>query len=184
MVASAIFTMLTAGVITSHLFGLKMLGISQTVVGGTDASRRAIGLLMADIRAAKTLKVGQGSASTFTEVSAYTLQQGSAIQLYTNSSANSYIRYYLDSSGTNLMRLATGETTPTLVAPCLSTNNVFTCEDYLGNVTSNRQCGFVVGVNLQFAQLGSPPVVFGSNSSLYYYNSFALQIKVCSRSPD
>ena len=184
MVSSALVTILVAGVITCHLFGLKMLGISQTVVGGTDASRRATGLLMEDIRSAKSLLVGQGNASSFTEIAACTLQQGNAIQIYTNAGTANYIRYYVDPDTTNLVRVTSGGGAQETVASSLVSNNVFTCEDYQGNIASNRQSSFVLGVYLDFSQLGTPAVLFGTNASVYYYNSFAVQLKMCSRSPD
>jgi Tfp pilus assembly protein PilW len=181
LIASSIHVLLLAGVISGHLAGLSMMGISQSGLSASDECRKVNNLLTADIRAAKYIMIGQGTSTTFTEVAAASPQQGTAMQVCATSDTNAYIRYYWDSADNGFKRIAKGELTPMIVAKYVGTNTIFTSEDFAGNVAVNRQSGTVLGVNLQFYQIDNPPVLIGPTN---HYNLFSLQIKICSRSPD
>jgi len=58
MVAMSVFVLLLGGVVVANLCGLKMLVISTTKLTATEAARKAIGKLTDEIRASKSVYVG------------------------------------------------------------------------------------------------------------------------------
>jgi hypothetical protein len=181
MVASSVFLMTIAAILTSHVFGLRLLEMSQSRLGASDSSRKAITWLNSDLRSAKSVLIGTGSSSTFTEDGAKATQSGTAIQIYPSTDTNVYVRYFLDSSDNKLKRMTNGATTNMVVATSLIYGDIFTGEDFLGNVISNRQNAFILGVNLQFSKLQTSDMPVSSTN---YYTSFNVQLKVAARSSD
>jgi hypothetical protein len=189
MVASSIFLLVIAGVISSHLFGLRMMEFSQTRMGANDNSRKAISLMLSEVRAAQSVRVGQMSGTNFVEASPYSAQKGKALQLYYTNDTNVYIRYYLDTTDkvyTNAFkRLAvpgnTNDMGERLLAYSVTAADIFSFEDYAGNTVSNRQTLCVLGLNLQFYQLNNPTILIGPTN---YYTSYSVQAKICLRSSD
>ena len=61
----SIFSMVSAGVLVGHLFGMRLLEATLPKLGTDQESRRALGILMADIRSAKILRIGNGNLGSF-----------------------------------------------------------------------------------------------------------------------
>ena len=61
MVTMAILMVVLAGVLTSHLFGLRMFEITKAKLGASDQARVAIQRLIGEIRSAKTVRIGNGN---------------------------------------------------------------------------------------------------------------------------
>src|SRR5438045_3223946 len=75
MVSVAIMALVMTALITSHLFGLRMHELSKVKLGLNDESRAAVSLLTAEIRAAKSVRLGTGTLSSFIEVPINTPEQ-------------------------------------------------------------------------------------------------------------
>ena len=147
MTGTAIFLMVSGGVLVGHLFGMRLLEVNGPKTGSDQESNRALGVLIADIRSAKLLLIGNGTAASFSSVNRNTTQAGNAIQLYPSTDTNVFIRYFWDAG--DLKRTSSGGP-GTLVAHSISNSLVFTAEDYVGNVLTNFQNNSLVGVNFQF----------------------------------
>jgi len=177
MIATSIFSLVSAGVLVGHLFGMRLLEVTRPKLGTNQESRRALGLLMADLRSAKILRIGNGDLVSFTSVVINTTQQGNAIEIYPSTDTNVFIRYFWDASDQKLKRTLDGALA-TSVAHSISNSLVFSAEDFAGNVLTNFQSNCLVGVSLQFYELENPKVSIGPGQ---YYESYQLQTRLMRR---
>ncbi|MEW6305708.1 MAG: hypothetical protein AB1705_19695 [Verrucomicrobiota bacterium] len=173
MVAMSIFLFVIGGAISAHVFGLGMFGITQVKLAATDSARKTINLLGTDIRSAKDINIGTGSATSFTAVKPEVTQEGNALQIYPTTDTNVFVRYYVDSDK-KLWRMPRGEA-PALVVGGIKDPKVFTFEDFAGNTLTNLQNNFVVGVSFDFFELTDPKVPIGPGR---HYQSYHLQTKI------
>jgi len=180
MIATSIFSLVSAGVLVGHLFGMRLMEVTMPKLGTDQESRRALGLLMADIRSAKILRIGNGDLGSLTDVGINATQQGNAIEIYPSTDTNVFIRYFWDAGDQTLKRTLDGALA-TSVAHSISNSLVFTAEDFAGNVLTNFQSNCLVGVNLQFYQLENPKVPIGPGQ---YYESYQLRTRLMRRAPD
>lgn len=169
MVTTALLLMVVAGMLTGHLFGIRMFQITKAKLGASDDARRAVSELVNDIRSGKLIKVGTGTISSFTEVGLNAREAGSAIQIYGNATnTNLFVRYFLDSDN-RLKRTTNGSTAVSVVASFVTNSVIFTSEDESGNVISNNLNNRVIGMTLQFYQIQYPIVKVGPGNFYEYY---------------
>jgi Tfp pilus assembly protein PilW len=179
MITMAIFGMVVAGMLSLHIFGLKLNRMVDVKLQATEDSRRALGRLVTDIHSAGVVKVGTGDASTFSQAAFNTAQQGNAIQIYPiKTNTTHFVRYYLDTSDNQLMRLDSASTTPAFVSGWVTNTQIFSSEDFSGNVLSNNFNNRVIGIDLEFYRLDNPSIQFGHGS---YYDFYRLQTRVTRR---
>ena len=179
MVTLAVFGFVVIGVLGLHIFGLKLNKMVDVKLQATEDSRRALSRLVSDIHVGGVVKVGAGTATTFTEVGFNAAQQGNAIQIYPiKTNTTKFVRYYLDASSKQLMRLDSAVGAPVFVSGWVTNTQVFTSEDFSGNVLSNNFNNRVIGVDLEFYRLDNPMIHFGHGS---YYDFYRLQTRVTRR---
>jgi len=169
LISSAILSMIVLGAVTAHLVGINMYQMTKAKLGASDEARSAVSKLVDEIRAAKTLRVGNGGLSTFTQAADNTPQIGNCVQIYMSTNTNNFIRYFWDSSDKILKRTTNGSTAAQVVANFISNNLVFSAEDHLGNVITNPQNNRVIGMNLEFFQIQYPIVTIGPGGLYDYY---------------
>lgn len=168
-VSMAIIILVIGGVISSHIFGLKLNEATRAKLSASDAARNALGKLTGDIRSAKTIQIGSGTYSAFSPVNFGTTQQGSALRIYPTTNTNSFVVYYLDSSDTKLKRASTTATTPVIIAEYLTNSIIFSSESYNGTVLTDNQNNRVIGINLRFYQIRYPITTIGNGGYFDYY---------------
>lgn len=179
MVTMAIFGMVVVGVLSLHIFGMKLNAMVDVKLQATEDSRRALGKLVNDIHSAGIVKVGTGDATKFTEAAFNTAQQGNAIQVYPiKTNTTKFVRYYLDNNNNQLMRLDSASGTPTFVSGWVTNTIIFSSEDFSGIVLSNNLNNRVIGIDMEFYKLDNPMISFGHGS---YYDYYRLQTKVTRR---
>lgn len=181
MVSVSILSLLLLGFIQAQIFGLRYDAAVLSKLGATDQSRIGLGLLMAEIRSAKSYKIGTGSYSSFTEAADGTAQQGTALQIYGTMATNVFTRYYLDDTSKELRRMVTGSSNYMVIAESLTNTVIFTSEDFKGTVLNENNQNQVVGVMLQFYQYKYPLTAVGPGQ---YYDYYKLQFKVARRAFD
>ncbi len=178
MIALSILTMVLAGILSSHLFGVKMLEITKAKLGASDGARKAISTLISEVRSAKIILVGTGNQGSFTEVVDGYPQQGSAIQIYGSTNTNSFVRYFWDSTDKILKRAVNGGSAVSVVAQSLTNSLLFTSEDFTGTIITNNQNNRVIGVVLQFYQIQYPIILVGPGN---YYDFYQLRTRITRR---
>lgn len=178
MITMAILLLVLAGVISSHLFGSRMLEITKAKLGANDEARRAISWLVEEVRTAKMVKIGNGGLGSFREIPLNTRQEGTAIQIYATTNTNNFIRYYWDASDHRLKRTTNGAVAVSIVANSITNHNIFTAEDHLGNVLENNRNNRVIGLTLQFFQIQYPIIHIGPG---HYYDFYQIRTKITRR---
>lgn len=181
MITMVTVVIVVGAVLASSMYGMRMLQIVKPKLGASDEARRAISLLTDEIREARSVKLGSGSVSTFTEVAPFSQQVGNAIQVYPSTDTNRYIRYFWDGADMKLKRTTNGTTATYVVANCVSNQNsefVFRCQDALGNTLSNNFNNRVIAMTLQFYQIEYPVMPVGPG---HYYDFYQLRAKITRR---
>jgi len=168
-VAMAVIMLVIGGVISSHIFGLKLNEATRAKLSASDAARNAINKLVADVRSAKSIQVGNGTYAAFTALADGQIQQGAALRIYPTTNTSSYIVYYRDNSDSTLKRATTSAPTPRVVAEFLTNTVVFTSENYDNVILSDSQNNRVIGVSMQFYQIQYPVVTVGQGGYFDYY---------------
>jgi len=170
--------MILAGMLSAHLFGMRMFEITKAKLGANDEARQAISLMMQEIRSGKLVKVGSGNLTTFTEVPVDTPQRGSAVQIYPTASTNQFVRYFWDEESQKLKRTTNGSSSVSIVANSITNNIVFSAEDAVGNVLTNNENNRVIALTLQFYQIQYPIIKIGPGE---YYDFYQLRTKITRR---
>lgn len=165
----AVIMLVIGGVISSHVFGLKLNEATRAKLSASDAARNAIGRLVGDVRSGKSIQVGNGTFSAFSPVADGSTQQGPAIRIYPTTNTNSFIVYYRDSSDSCLKRAETAAPTPKRVAEFLTNTVLFTSENFAGSILTDNENNRVIGVDLQFYQIRYPITTVGPGGYFDYY---------------
>jgi hypothetical protein len=177
-VTMGLFIFVIAGVISSHMFCLRLFQVIKPKLTASDEARATVAKLTEEIRTANNIRIGSGTLSSFAEVSANAPQIGSAIQIYPSTNTNTFVRYYWDASDSKLKRSTNGASSAWVVANSVSNQLVFTCEDFAGNVLTNNSNNRVIGLNLQFYQIQYPAVTVGPGGT---YDFYQLRTKITRR---
>ncbi|MBI4663659.1 MAG: prepilin-type N-terminal cleavage/methylation domain-containing protein [Verrucomicrobia bacterium] len=178
MIASSILALVLAGVLASHLFGVRLIEITKAKLGASDEARRALSKLAGEVRSAKMIKIGDGNSSGFSEVADGLAQKGSALQIYPSTNTAVFVRYFLDGDSQRLMRVTGDDQSSSVVANCITNSQIFTSEDYAGNILTNNQNNRVIGLMLQFYQIQYPVIQIGPGN---YYDYYQLRTRVTRR---
>lgn len=175
MVVATLATLVLGGVIYAHMVGLRLFSYTQAKLGGNDDARNTAARLIDDIRSAKTVRVGNGSATSFTECATNSLQRGNALQLYPRRGSSNYIRYF--QADDTLWRISPSNA-PTAIAKYVTNRVVFNAEDFNGVTLTNNENNRVIGVNLQFYQVQYAGAKLGTNQ---FYDYYQVRTKVTRR---
>jgi Tfp pilus assembly protein PilW len=181
MVAMSIFSLVTIGLVYTHLFALRQDELANSKLGASDSSRRGFSLLADDVRAAKMWQVGNGNQSTFTPIANGTAQQGTALQINLTTDTNSYILYYFDTATCELRRRKSGLTGSKLIAQNLTNTMYFRAENHRGAVQTDLSHKGVINVAMQFCQYQYPLTRVGPG---YFYDYYKMEFRLASHIPD
>lgn len=178
LVTMAIIGFLTAALVGTHLFGLRMYELTKAKLGASDEARAAVSKLVGEVRGGKVIRIGTGGLASFMEIPINTAQRGNAIQIYPTTNNTPFIRYYWDTIDRKLKRTTDGASSVQVVANSVSNEMVFTSEDYRGTILTNNENNRVIGLTLQFYQLQYPVVSIGPGN---YYDFYQLRTKITRR---
>ncbi|MFM8468655.1 MAG: PilW family protein [Limisphaerales bacterium] len=178
MISMALMTMVLGGVIYSHVMGGRLMQLTTAKLGANDSARKAFGKLQDEIRAAKTIKVGDGSATTFVAATNGSALQGRSLQNYPRTNTGWWIRYFSDTNASELRRVTSSNSTPQLIASYVTNAILFSKEDYLGSTLTTDTGNCAINVRLQFYQLSYPMTKIGTNNFFDYYQ---LQTRITRR---
>jgi hypothetical protein len=169
MVTMTLVMIVMAGVIYGHIAGLKLYGLTRAKLGASDAARSALSRLLEEIRSARMLQVGNGTAASFTSIPEGYAQRGNALMLYPTLNTNQWVRYYLDPASSKLLRIDQDDAKPLVIAEYVSNQVVFAAQDFQGNVLSNYFNNRVIGVDLEFYQVQYPITPIGTPGAYFDY---------------
>lgn len=179
MVTMSLVMIVMAGVIYGHIAGLKLYGLTRAKLGASDAARSALSRLLEEIRSARRVQVGMGTATSFTTIEEGNAQRGNALLLYPTLNSNQWVRYYLDPASARLLRVDHDDVRPQVIAEYVTNYLVFAAQDYRGNVLSNYFNNRVIGVNLDFYQVQYPITAIGTPGA--YFDFYRLTTRATRR---
>ena len=178
LISCSLMMVVLGGVIYSHLMGAKLMQIVAAKLGASDGARKAFGKLQDEVRAATTIRVGNGSATAFAVTTNGGPLQGRSIQIYPTTNQSWWIRYYYETNLSELRRVTSSNATPQVIASYVTNAVIFAKEDYLGNTLTADTGNSALNVRLQFYQLSYPQTKVGTNN---YYEYFQLQSRITRR---
>jgi len=178
LISVGLMVVVLGGVVYSHLMGARLMQIAAAKLGASDSARKAFGKLQDEIRAATTIQVGSGTATSFTAATNGGPLQGRALQLYPTTNQNWWIRYYYETNLSQLRRVTSSNSTPFVMATFVTNAVLFSKEDYLGNTLTMDTGNSALNVRLQFYQLTYPQTKVGTNN---FYEYFQLQSRITRR---
>lgn len=178
LVTMTLTTFVVGGVVYSHIMGGRLMQFAAAKLGTSDSSRKAFSKLQDEIRAATTIRIGNGTATNFTAITNGASMQGRAIEINPTTNNNWWIRYYYVTNASELRRVTSSNNTSQLIASYVTNAVLFSKEDYLGNTLTADTGNSTVSIRLQFYQLTYPMTKVGTNN---FYESFQLQTRITRR---
>lgn len=173
-----IMVLAIGAVLAAYIYSIKMTQFTRPKLGASDEARQAISLITDEIRSARSIKIGTGTLSSFTEVGAFSAQVGNALQLHPTTNTSQFIRYYWDSADKKLKRTTDGASSSFIVANSVSNQMVFTAEDFKGNTLSNNYNNRIISMTLNFYQIQYPITAVGPGN---YYDYYQLRARITRR---
>lgn len=153
MIALTVFVILTLGVISANIFGLKMFQIATVKLAATAGVRKAMGRMTDEIRVGKSTLVGSVSNGVFAAHINGEQQSGTGIIIYPTASSTAYTLYFVNPADLSFRRtvvsgVGASNTVTTVLASQITNAVVFSAQDYLGNILTNSQKNQVIHVRL------------------------------------
>lgn len=169
MIAMALFGMMLAGILSVHLFGMRLYRITETKLSAAASARKALNQVRDEIRTGKILIVGNGDDKSFKPITNNLSQIGNALQIYATTNTNSFVRFYLDDADDALKRVYSASNEVDVIASYITNRVIFSAEDFQGRVLTNNQNNRVIRMMLDFYQWEFPIVTAGNGSAMYDY---------------
>jgi hypothetical protein len=155
-----------------------MFNITATKLSASAGARAALNRMRDEIRSGKTLYVGMGNSTGFTNTAANTPCQGNALQIYPTTATNVFVRYYLDAPAQKLKRVANGGSKAETISSYITNQVAFYAEDYAGNILTNEQNNRVIRLSLEFYQWEFPVAQAKVGA---FYDYYHLQTRIARR---
>lgn len=176
--ATTILMLVVGAVVSFNLWGLAMSARSQIWLSAGEDARNSLRMMHGDIRAAVTIQVGSGNSFGFTNVGMTNLQVGNALQIWTNTDPNNWIRYFYLSNTlyrTNCIDSNTPGDLKIVSANSITNDNpsgfIFALQNYQGQTLSNVTTTPypMVNIYLSFTQLNHPQITIAPGNPVDFY---------------
>ena len=168
------------GVIALQLSTMRNANLVMTKLSAATGARQVLNAIRDQVRCAQQVSVGtyvRGGNPAFTVATNGAVQQGNALQIYSDSTGTNYSTYYLDTTLTTNTLFSVNNGVFTSLAKYATNYNCFFVEDYQGNVQTNFINNPTIHVVLQFRQFEYPGVSGGGDT----YNNYRLETRVSRR---
>jgi prepilin-type N-terminal cleavage/methylation domain-containing protein len=152
MITLTLFLMLVGGILSSHLFGLRMSGMTEAKLSASTSAREALGRITGEIRSCDSTWVGNVRNGLFTEIGAGRPQIGSALLVQPTTNAAQFIVYFVNADDHTFRRTTSQMGSTTILARSVTNDVVFYSQDYAGNVLTNKLNNRVIHLCLEFFQ--------------------------------
>lgn len=153
MVTVAILIILVGGMVSTHLFGLKMFQLEQIKLNASDEARRIVGVLMDEIHSCDSFQIGTFTNGTFTSLPLNAPQIGPALIVYPTTNMANYIVYFVNTNDQKFRRATSVKGSLRVLAQSVTNStDLFRAQDYAGNLLTNLQVNTVLHVKLEFYQ--------------------------------
>ena len=158
LIAMAIFVLVVGGILTAHIFGLRMFQLNEKKLNTTEWSRDTFGKFADEVRSAHDLMIGNYT-NGFEGLLDNEPQQGNALLIYPTTSTNKYIIYYVGDNpsviGDTIFQRITEQNNSTVILAHFLTNTmVFSGKSFAGDLLNSTTSGTnsVIHLTLEFYQ--------------------------------
>jgi len=153
LTAVTIFTIVVAGIVFAHLYGLSMFRYTETKLYTTDHVRATIARMADEIRACTKTSICTVTTNDFVSLLDGERQEGAALLIYPTTSTSNYIAYFVNPADATFRRTTSLPDSAVILARSVTNALVFNAQDYLGNVLTNLSQNYrVIHVGLEFYQ--------------------------------
>jgi hypothetical protein len=153
LVATTVFMFMVGGIILANLFGLKMFQIIQTKLNVTTWSRQTTDKFTAEVRACKSVWVGNiATNGVFEALLDGETQQGNALLIYPTTNTTNYILYFVNPPDQTFRRTTDQAGTAEVLAASVTNTIAFAAQGLSGIVLTNNQNNRVIHLTLEFYQ--------------------------------
>jgi prepilin-type N-terminal cleavage/methylation domain-containing protein len=138
MIALTIFLLLIAGILSAHLFGLRMFQLNKTKLQVTQWARQTIENLTDQIHGCNNLQVGNYTSGTgFAGFLPGETNQGNALLIYPTANSTNCFIYFVNPTDQTFQR--TDQSGNAVILANSVTNTLpFSVQDYSGNILTNN----------------------------------------------
>ena len=150
LIAMAVFGLVIGGILSAHVFGLRMLQFNQTKLTATEWSRNNFGKITSEIHGCNSVQVGIITNGNFAALLDGEVQSGDGLLIYPTTSTNHFIVYFLNHSDQTFRRTTEQPGSAIILADGVTNGLAFTARDLSGNVLTNNQNNRVIHVVLEF----------------------------------
>ena len=163
LIAMAVFGLVIGGILSAHVFGLRMLQINQTKLTATEWSRNNFGKITSEIHGCNSVQVGTITNGSFAALLDGEVQSGDGLLIYPTTATNHFIVYFLNHSDQTFRRTTEQAGSAIILAEGVTNGLAFTARDLSGNVLTNSQNNRVIHVLLEFFK----PELFLQSANFY-----------------
>jgi hypothetical protein len=180
-IASTIFMLVVAGVVTANIFGLRMLEFTEPKQQAARRAQELINELSDDIGTAWLVEVGDVAVSTFVPVARGVMKEGNALRIVPDGDDPAYfVVYYKDPNSDELLRYTSTEPEATVVAWGVTNHLVFTGEAYNHEqdqwmTLDNNRTSMGLRVLLEFSELERTATPLGPE---FIYKSYQFESRL------
>ena len=150
LIAMAVFGLVIGGILSAHVFGLRMLQVNQTKLTATEWSRNNFGKLTGEIHGCNSVQVGTITNGSFAARLDGEVQTGDGLLIYPTTSTNHFIVYFLNHVDQTFRRTTEQPGSAIVLAEGVTNSRAFSARDLSGNVLTNNQNNRVIHVVLEF----------------------------------
>jgi prepilin-type N-terminal cleavage/methylation domain-containing protein len=150
LVATAILSIVLAGVLFAHIFGLSMFQLTRTKLNALDDTRKVITRMTQEIRACRATSIGNVKAGKFESLLDGEKQQGTALLIRSSTNASKFIIYFVNPSDQTFRRTTSAPGSAVILAESITNSMVFSARNHSGTVLTNNQNNRVIHANLEF----------------------------------
>jgi len=144
--------LLLGGVVSANLFGLRSYQLTETKLKAGDGVRKALGVMVDEIRRCRSTWVGEVTNGTFVAGMDGEVQAGSALLIQPTTNATNLIVYFLNPADQSFRRSSIASATTTILAQNVTNTTLFRAQDCFGNVLTNSQDNRVIQATLELFQ--------------------------------
>lgn len=155
LIALTIFLLMVLGIVAANLFGLRMFAINQSKLSATEWSRKTFDRFEQAVQSCNSLSIlNVDTNGNFTGLLDGETQQGNALQIYPTAATNSYSLYFVNLADQTFRQtlVTTGGVSTVILADSVTNSQIFSAQDFLGNVPTNRQNNRIIHLTLDFYQ--------------------------------
>ena len=163
LIAMAVFGLVITGILSAHVFGLRMLQVNQTKLTATEWSRKNFGKITGEVHSCNSVQVGIITNGSFAALLDGEAQQGDGLLIYPTAATNHFIVYFLNHTDQTLRRTTEQPGSAVILADGVTNSIAFTAQDLSGNVLTNNQNNRVIHLTFEFFK----PELFMQSADYY-----------------